>query len=357
MFCHQKKNFLMSQKSRIQAFAELGMELKKFTSGSESLFAETLDKAISRTEAVNPWFTRPNTLQALKAISAMLEMKKLQRWISAYEKMLPAVANARRIGVIMAGNIPVVGFHDLLCVLVSGNKILAKLSSSDPFLMPILAEKLKAIESNFSDKIEFVEKLVNPEAVIATGSNNSARYFEYYFRKYPHIIRKNRNSVAVLTGDETHEDLQNLGKDIFSFYGLGCRNVSKLYVPENYDFDNFWKAIYSFSGIINHNKYANNYDYNKAIFLLGQKPFLTNEFLILKEDRPIATPVAVLNFEKLNKKEISKQIEAEKENIQCIVSKAEFIEDKVGFGETQNPELWDYADNVDTMKFLLEQNW
>ena len=343
----------MSLKSRIEAFAELGRELNKFTSGAESFFTEKLHRAIGRTEAVNAWFTRENTFQALKAVAEMLEEEKLHEWISDYESKLVENTPAKQVGVILAGNIPVVGFHDFLCVLVSGNKVLAKLSSSDPFLLPVLAEKLKEIESNFSDKIEFVEKLENPEAVIATGSNNTGRYFEYYFGKYPHIIRKNRNSVAVLTGKETEEDLKNLGKDIFSYYGLGCRNVSKLYVPENYDFDKFWKSVYSFSGVINHNKYANNYDYYSAILLLEQKPFLTNEFLILKEDEQIATPVAVLNYEKLSEKEISRQIETEKENIQCVVSSAEFIEDKVGFGESQNPQLWDYADNVDTMKFLL----
>ncbi|MGI8892060.1 MAG: acyl-CoA reductase [Bacteroidia bacterium] len=338
---------------RIEAFSTLGEIINDFVQGKVGNFSDKMNSALARTGNVNSWFTRENILQSLSSISDMLEREKLHTWISEYEDDLKIEKTPGRVGVIMAGNIPVVGFHDFLCVLISGNAVIGKLASSDPFLLPVIAAELVEIEPRFSGRIEFVQKLTVFDAVIATGSNNSARYFDYYFGKYPHIIRKNRNSVAVLTGEETDEQLGLLGKDIFDYYGLGCRNVSKLYVPENYDFNSFWNSIFPFADVMKHNKYANNYDYNRAILLLEQIPFLTNEFLILKEDPALATPVAVVNYEKLNEEKIKKVLSEGKEAIQCIVSSADFIENKVEFGQTQYPQLGDYADKVDTIKFLI----
>ena len=253
----------------------------------------------------------------------------------------------------MAGNIPLVGFHDLLCVWVSGHKAVVKLSSEDKLLLPFIVEQLRDLIPEWAEAVTFSdEKVTDFDAVIATGSNNTARYFEYYFGKKPHIIRKNRNSVAVLTGKETQEELTALGKDIFQYYGLGCRSISKLFVPENYSFDAFFQAIYAYRDIINEQKYANNYDYNKAVYLMSLYKLLENGFLILKEDKSYASPIATLFYEYYTDTEaLKKQLITDTEQIQCIVAKG-LLPDEIAFGNTQIPQLWEYADNVDTLKFL-----
>jgi hypothetical protein len=251
----------------------------------------------------------------------------------------------------MAGNVPLVGFHDFLSVLITGNNVLAKLSSNDTQLLPFLANYLISIEPEFKDCISFSEKkLTNFDAVIATGSNNTARYFDYYFGKYPHIIRKNRNSVAILTGNETPQQLEALANDVFRYFGLGCRNVSKIFIPENYDFDTFFNGMFSWKELINNNKYIDNYDYNKAVYLMSKMNLLDNEFLLLKHDEEYASPISVVFYEfykdldKLNNK-----LSEESEHIQCIIS-----EEHIPFGTAQTPNLWDYADGVDTVAFLLK---
>jgi len=250
----------------------------------------------------------------------------------------------------MAGNIPLVGFHDFLSVLITGNKVLAKLSSNDTVLLPFLAKKLIEIEPGFAELIEFTEeRLSNFDAVIATGSNNTARYFEYYFGKYPSIIRKNRNSVAILTGNETPEQLDALAEDIFRYFGLGCRNVSKLFLPKDYNFDPFFNAMYGWKEIINNNKYINNYDYNKAVYLMSNIELLDNEFLLLKEDNGFSSPISVVFYQYYESEdELRKYLSENKEHIQAIVS-----EKDIPFGAAQKPQLWDYADGVDTVSFLL----
>jgi hypothetical protein len=254
----------------------------------------------------------------------------------------------------MAGNIPLVGFHDFLSVLISGNKALVKLSSNDTILLPYLTKVLFSIEPEFEDLIEFTdEKFIDFDGVIATGSNNTARYFEYYFGKYPNIIRKNRNSVAVLTGNESTEQLELLANDIFRYFGLGCRNVSKIYIPEDYNFDPFFKAMYSWRHVINQNKYMNNYDYNKAVYLMSNIPLLDNEFMLLKEDKSLSSPISILYYEYYSSmEELTSLIEVSREQIQCVVSECG-MPGEVPFGTTQSPSLWDYADGVDTMEFLL----
>ena len=254
----------------------------------------------------------------------------------------------------MAGNIPLVGFHDFISVLISGNKVLGKLSSNDKILLPFLTQKLIEIEPEFKEYIQFSDKkLENFDAVIATGSNNTSLYFEHYFGKYPNIIRKNRNSVAVLSGEESPTQLEALSKDIFTYFGLGCRNVSKLYLPKEYDFKPFFNAMYSQKDIIHNDKYMNNYDYNKAVYLMGGVNLLDNEFMLLKEDTGFSSPISVVFYEYYNSlQEVEKYLAKNTEKIQCVVSTSN-IENAIPFGKTQSPELWDYADSIDTLEFLL----
>jgi hypothetical protein len=251
----------------------------------------------------------------------------------------------------MAGNIPMVGFHDLLCVLISGHKALLKLSKDDNLLLPAVLKLWMKIYPEGKDRVAFTDGVLKDfDAVIATGSTNTSRYFESYFSKYPHIIRKGRNSVAVLDGSESEEELTLLGKDIFDYFGMGCRNVTKLYLPADFDLNRFFQAIYGFADIVNHNKYANNYDYHKSLWLLNQDPILDNGFVLLKEDKKIASPIGALYYERYNDmNQVMQELAEKSEEIQCIVGK-----NQVPFGNSQCPMLHDYADGVDTMKFLQD---
>lgn len=295
----------------------------------------------------NKWFTPDNTYRMLDSIrEQFLPADKLQQWISTYSLQQPAAV--RTIGLIMAGNIPLVGFHDLLCVLLSGHKALIKMSSKDNILLPWLLEKLFETDEAWRPMIATAELLKEMEAVIATGSNNSSRYFEYYFSKIPHLIRKNRGSVAVLRGNESVTDLQQLGIDIFSYFGLGCRNVSKLMVPENYVFDFFFESMAPFQSVIEHNKYKNNYDYNLTLLLMNQVPHFQNDFVLLREAEQIVSPVALLHFERYQTEtDLNNRLAKSESEIQCICGMH-----YVPFGKSQSPELWDYADHVDTLQFL-----
>jgi hypothetical protein len=247
-----------------------------------------------------------------------------------------------------------VGFHDFLSVLISGHNVLVKTSSNDQHLLPFLAKYLITIDPELAHRITFVDgKLENFDAVIATGSNNTSRYFEYYFKDKPSIIRKNRNSVAVLNGEETKEDLIALGEDIFRYFGLGCRNVSKLFVPKGYSFNSFFEAIFEYQDVIHYEKYANNYDYNKAVFLMSNFKLLDNGFLTLKEDKSHASPISSVFYEYYEDlTDLEQQLQSESEHIQCIVSN-NLVENSISFGQTQRPKLWNYADNRDTISFLL----
>lgn len=346
----------MQIKDRINAFTALGKFLSNINTETP-LRIQGLDDEISignilrKAEAENGWFTQENINFALKSWGDALSEENLNQWVSKYkfEDIEP-----KTVAIVMAGNVPLVGFHDFLSVLVTGNKVLAKLSSNDKTLLPFLANQLVLIEPEFKNYIEFTEGRLNEfDAVIATGSNNTARYFNYYFGKYPNIIRKNRNSVAVLTGDETEEDLKNLADDVFRYFGLGCRNVSKIYIPEDYDFEPFFKGVFSWKEIIHNHKYINNYDYNKAVYLMDSFPLLDNEFMLLKEDSGFSSPISVLFYEKYTSKyAVKKILELEADNIQCVVTKAG-LPNEITFGKAQNPQLWDYADGVDTVDFLL----
>lgn len=299
----------------------------------------------------NAWFTPASVERAVRSIGNMLNANDLHSWLSNYQFK----NSGKKVGLILAGNIPLVGFHDVLCVLASGNHALIKASSQDSHLIKYVLQKLVEIDDSFADKFSFVERLENFDAVIATGSNNTSRYFEYYFGKVPNIIRKNRNSIAVLTGNETVVQLHALGHDIFDHYGLGCRNVSKLLVPDGYNFNFFFESIEDFNTIIHHHKYNNNYDYNKSIYLVNRDEHLDNGFLLLKNDDRLSSPLAVLFYSNYaDIADAEEMINAESEKIQCVVSAVplNITNQLVGFGESQQPKLWDYADGVDTMEFL-----
>ena len=349
----------MQLQERINAFVKLGDFLRQFSSEvtkksdnveHNDFFFEGFKHQLKLAKEHNGWFTEENIKFALKSWSDALNFSNLNTWLEPY-----AINNIspKEVAIIMAGNIPLVGFHDFLSVLISGHSVLVKQSSNDKHLLPYLTKYLEHVEPQFKGVIKFTEeKLKNFDAVIATGSNNTARYFEYYFKNKPSIIRNNRNSVAVLTGKETSAELKNLSEDVFRYYGLGCRNVSKLFVPKGYKFDAFFEAIYHWHPIVEKAKYANNYDYNKAVYLMSEFDMLENGFFMIKEDESYASPIATLFFEYYNDlSELKETLEAKKEQIQCIVSNG-FIKNEIAFGATQKPQLWDYADDVDSIKFL-----
>lgn len=346
----------MSIQSRISSFYDLGhffrvfleKELLHFNdlSFDESQFLESIVKA----EAENPWFTRSNILMSLRQWSQVLTKDNLLFWTKDYTYS----QNARNVGVILAGNLPLVGFHDVLSVLLSGHNLTVKTSSKDNTLMEFVLNFLSASNPELKAAIRKVERLNEFDAIIATGSNNTARYFEYYFRQVPHIIRKNRTSIAVLNGDESSEDLKNLSHDIFSYFGLGCRNVTKLYLPNGYNTDLLFEAFFDWEFVIHHAKYANNYEYNRAVYLLSKDVFLDNNFVILKESKELHSPVGVVYFEFYkDKKEVEEELKNREEEIQCVVGRTfNSFDNLVEFGETQHPTLTDYADGIDVMRFL-----
>tara|TARA_R110002020_G_scaffold118729_1_gene271228 strand:+ start:845 stop:1852 length:1008 start_codon:yes stop_codon:yes gene_type:complete len=333
----------MNPSERISAFVALGTAIR-------DLGFEEKDELLWRAENNNNWFTKESVESALEGISFMLSPEKLEEWLSIYK--LGEVEHPKSIGLMMAGNIPGVGFHDLMCVILSGHRAVIKLSSSDEVVMKWIIKKLKETEPRLESFIRVEEMLKGMDAYIATGSDNSSRYFNYYFGKYPHVIRQNRTSVAVLTGNETTEDFINLGKDIFQYYGLGCRNVSKLYIKSEDQLQGLLGALEVYSPISTHHKYHNNYDYNKSIYLVNLEKHLDNGFLLVKESADLVSPISVLFYEIYESEEgLAKKLAGLKEKIQCVVGNAA---DRVPFGTAQNPEPWEYADEVDTMAFLLE---
>ena len=346
------------------SFVELGKFLSQYTLDEQvhrtdvlhnDLYFEKFKDLLSLSQSHNGWFTPEQVYFSVESWAKALKEDNLNKWLSAYPfDCAQDNKTVKTIGLILAGNIPLVGFHDFLSVLITGHKVLVKASSNDQHLIAFLADYLISIEPKLSDYISFTDgKLENFDAIIATGSNNTARYFEFYFKDKLSIIRKNRNSVAVLNGNESHEDLVNLGEDIFRYFGLGCRNVSKLFVPKNYNFDAFFKAIYAYKDVIFYEKYSNNYDYNKAVFLMSNFNLLDNEFLTLKEDTSYASPISSVFYEYFEDIDVlQKRLESESDQIQCVVSN-NLIPNSISFGQTQQPKLWDYADNVDTLRFLI----
>jgi hypothetical protein len=349
-----------SIQNRIQAFSELGSFLGQFSRQgvqkngqvlNNDLFYDGFRHQIKLAQENNTWFTQKNILFSLENWSSALTKVNLEEWIS--NEGIQDSYSKKKVAIIMAGNIPLVGFHDFLSVLIMGHEVLVKQSSNDKHLLPFLAKYLEYADESFKGKITFTEqKLENYDAVIATGSNNTARYFEYYFKDKPNIIRKNRNSVAVIQGNESVMDFEKLSEDIFRYFGLGCRSVSKIFVPRNFNFDAFFKGMYQQKEIIHNTKYANNYDYNKAVYLMSEFDILENGFLMIKEDESYASPIASVFYEYYdNPIDLKIKLHQEADQIQCIVANG-FIENEVKFGRTQHPQLWDYADGVNTLTFL-----
>lgn len=338
-------NFNKEQK--ILALAQLG----NYLLSPEQTLADIIRQAKNK----NAWFTEEQVTNSIKATGSLLNKENLVEWIADYN----FGTTPKRIGLTLAGNIPMVGFQDILAVLISGNIALIKLSSSDDILIPHILNKLISIEPSFKDQIIIVDKLKDFDAVIATGSDNTSRYFEYYFSKVPHIIRKNRNSIAILNGEEKTEDLKGLGRDILDYFGLGCRNVSKLYVPIGYNFVPFFEAIEEFQPIINHHKYSNNYDYNKSIFLVNKVEHLDNGFLLVSKNEALSSPLSVIYYEEYSSlSETIKDIQGKKNLIQVGVTNIneDFEIATTPFGNSQQPKLWDYADGIDTLNFLSTLN-
>ncbi|MGM8362233.1 acyl-CoA reductase [Flavobacterium sp. ARAG 55.4] len=350
MTLENKKNIFIELGTFLSQFSEAGNHQKEGVSANAVFFDSFVD-LIALSQSHNGWYTPEQVYYAVNSWAKALSKENLDKWLSTYDF---TTVKPKKIALILAGNIPLVGFHDFLSVLISGHDVIVKTSSNDQHLLPFLAKYLIHIAPEFESKITFSEgKLENFDAVIATGSNNTARYFEYYFKDKPSIIRKSRNSVAVLNGKETKEQLIALGEDIFRYFGLGCRNVSKLFVPKDYSFDAFFEAMFEYQDIIKYEKYANNYDYNKAVFLMSNFKLLDNGFLTIKEDSSHASPISSVFYEYYeNLEDVEKKLTAEAEQIQCIVSN-NLIKNSVEFGQTQQPKLWDYADNTDTISFLL----
>jgi hypothetical protein len=319
---------------------ELLCKLGQYMLSDEAAWIRAQERAID----ANAWFTPESIHIAVNNIvSELLQKDKLEQWVSKRSFS----QQAKTVGIVMAGNIPLVGFHDFLCVFISGHKPKIKLSSKDEVLFKHLVEKLVEWDPAVSEQVEISEMLKDCDAYIATGSNNTARYFESYFGKYPNIIRRNRTSVAVLDGTETDEELHLLAKDVFTYFGLGCRNVTQICVPEDYDFIKMLDVFTLHGDIINHNKYKNNYDYFLAIYLLNKVPYLDNGSLLVVENNVPFSAVAVLHYKRYKDKATVLQELNENPDIQCVISR-----EVIPFGDAQKPGLSDYADGVDTMHFL-----
>jgi hypothetical protein len=319
---------------------DLLVQLGEYMRSDDALWQEVKEQAIVK----NAWFNETFLNIAIENIvTHFLQKDQLAAWANSYS--LPA--QPKLVGIVMAGNIPLVGFHDFLCGFVSGHNLMIKLSSKDEVLLKHLVHKMASWDAAVAQQVQFSDLLKGCDAYIATGSNNSARYFEQYFQKYPHIIRRNRTSVAVLDGTETEEELQALAHDVFTFYGLGCRNVTQLCVPRDYDLTIVMKSFESYNHLMMHHKYKNNFDYQLALYMLNKVPYYSNDSLLLVENRLPFSAVGVLHYRFYDKKEEIAQELKENEDIQAIAG-----HDFIPFGKAQEPSLNDYADGVDTMAFL-----
>lgn len=344
----------MFKQHRIDALVWLGEVIGDFLNHNktESIESKILENAVNKAIATNPWFSKESVFQALNGINLWLNRTILNNFTAQYP--ISDHSTAIRIGVVMAGNIPLVGFHDALCVILSGHQLHAKPSSEDQHLIKAIKELLVRFDAEFENQIIIADQTIkNMDSYIATGSNNTARYFEYYFSKVPNIIRQNRNSVAVITGNENAEELKLLGKDMFQYYGKGCRNVSSIRVPTNYDLMVLMEGIKEMSDVALHPKYLNNYDYQKAAFIIGQKPFADSGFCLITEHENLASPIAVLHFKAYETiQEVNAELNEKANQIQCVVSVDNQVENAIIPGQAQSPKINDFADQVDTLAFL-----
>jgi hypothetical protein len=357
------KNFIAFDR-RVDAIISLGKAISSLSegisiSGEELLTTdktEKVGKAMRAARVMNPWFTFENQIFVLKAWANALDEHMLLRWIEPYRDSITD-KEAMDVAVIMAGNIPMVGMHDFLCTLLTGNRFIGKVSRDDKQLLPIISELLCDIEPEFRPFISFQEGTIkkNFDAVIATGSNNTSRYFEYYFSKYPHIIRKNRNGVALISGNENTEQLTALGSDICRYFGMGCRSVSKLFLPADFNPGIILENLEAFHDqLFRHHKYMNNYNYQKTIFQINLKHYYDNGTSLLQESSSYTSPISVVHYEFYDNLEtLKRNLLNDRELIQCLATTDDSIPDSVRFGKTQEPQLWDYADGIDTVRFLL----
>jgi hypothetical protein len=331
----------MNPEKYITAFVKLGKYVEENP--------ESLQEILNKTYVYNSWFTKENTQKALQNIaSEFLAREKLENWLADYS--IDYSKSPKVIAIVAAGNIPMVAFHDILCILISGNALQLKLSEKDKFLLPHLLDKLVEFEPDFRNKISIQQKLEKFDAIIATGSNQAAKHFTYYFSKYKHIIRKHRNAIAVLTGKETEEEIRQLGADIFDYFGLGCRNVSKLFVPKDFELIGLKNGLSDYKEIMQHNQYMNNLDYQRTLYLMNQTPLLDIDFVNIVENDSLHSPISCLHVQRYTSmEEVENSIQQETDDIQCIVGK-----DYLPFGKSQQPSLRDYADNIDTLKFITE---
>ncbi len=336
----------MKLQQRIELLTLLGIYLKKENHAENDVYYKVRQK--------NAWFSIPFLQYRIDTIVENYLIKdKLQQFAAQYA-IPEETKTVKVIGQVLAGNIPLVGIHDLICTFLSGHISQIKLSSKDEVLYHYILNYLKDLEPEIANYFQITERLSNFDAIIATGSNNSGRYFEQYFAKYPNIIRKNRNGLVVITGKESEEEITAIGKDVFTFYGMGCRSISKLFVPENYDFVPIlrnWEEHYN--EVKDHNKYKNNYDYQLSILLVNRVDHLASENILLLENENMASPISLLHYQKYsNPEEVNKWIEKHQEEIQCVVSKNSVINNALPVGSAQSCTLYDYADHIDTMKFL-----
>lgn len=316
---------------------------------------EALDSAIRKATLENSWFDRDSIEFSLQTWNKALNKTQIEQWLDQENLRSVNSSPKKAIGIVMAGNIPLVGLHDLLCVLISGNKAIVKSSSDDKALMDFVIGQLQSYSDYFIENIVKAERLNDIDAIIATGSNNTSRYFEHYFKHIPHLIRKNRNSIALFHGDESEKELTELGKDIFTYYGLGCRNVTHLMFPQNYSVPHFLDQILEHEGVMNHNKYANNYTYHKALFLMNKQEHLDTNFILLKPSDSIYAPIGSLSYSFYSSLDEAEKILQEKQNeIQVVVSQKETVLPSVKFGKAQETTLLDYADNVNTIQFCKD---
>ncbi|UJP67151.1 acyl-CoA reductase [Mongoliitalea daihaiensis] len=337
----------MNVEKKIEAFSALGHLIRNFIN------TPSFDNLAQQIQNGNNWFTPVQVRNAFQEIGAYLTSEQLHEWMSGYD--IPLTVARKKVGILMAGNVPAVGFHDLLSVVMVGHDAYVKLSTADAVSIRWIVNELKEIAPELAATIHFQDRLNGMDAYLATGSDNSSRYFDYYFGKYPHIIRKNRTSIAVLDGNENQEDFKELGQDIFQYYGLGCRNVSKLFVPSVDLLQSMLDGLQFFEGVGDHHKYFNNYEYNKSILLVNKEPHLDNGFLLVRESPELVSPISMIYYEiYTNQENLHARIDDLAAKIQVVVSKNGWFPGSIPFGKAQCPTLQDYADQIDTVDFLLQ---
>ncbi len=347
---YRGSNDSINTSDKIQALIALGEYINASLNSSHAI-ANSIHQLLLEVHNKNKWFIDSHVIYSLKKYAECFTIERLEQWLNAYSLK---IKNKKNIGLVLAGNIPAVGFHDVICTWLSGHHPIIKCSSKDDQLIPFLCDYIEKIVK--TSCFQFVYRLQYYDAVIATGTNNTIHHFEYYFRHVPNILRKNRSSIAVFNGDETTQEIHRLGIDLFMYYGLGCRNISKIYFPENYNLKDFVQKLKKFDYVGHSSKFHNNYTYQKAINFLQNTPFMDGEFFLLQENNAICSPISVIYYEYYRSIDWLKQeIKNKQDEIQCIVSNNSEIKNSISFGHSQSPQLWDYADGIDTMSFLLNR--